>query len=1014
MPSGGDVLQEYVVKLTTIVDNQGVQSILRFLDSGKLKAMGITAAISGATTAVYSFIKSAAEGEKALDQLARKQKKNVEDVRASETALKSMGKTIKEVKKDADLKKTYEQLVKINKEMALPNMKQTLGVLNNLRFAFAELKSAAQYAIDWIGARVLRQLEEPIKRITEKLSGVAKWIRDNMVSVTTKIGSILTGFAKGVIGIVEGFSKITKFVNDLDPGIRKLGTAISIVFAILKSGPVGQILAAITMIGGLIDDYENFMYNRKSGVNDSIGQQLYNRENGYFDENGFLNEKGKSFLSNNNIDPTDIVGVGFSGLWGTLFPESGEAQVESALSRVLSSFNEKLLEIQKTLREGDLFGWLKDPSGELGGWFGKIAAYFESDEGIGQVQTIITNLIGAFGQAVALVGRGGTTLLDILFNMLFGTGEEQGAGFEGNTVATGLMAGLGAKLFTKNNIVALISGITAAITEARNQVAKELGPDATEDEINTKVMETLGIDFTGLLEKLLGHLRTAIATFNKGSNNFLKALIGGLFGDGNEDTKNAAEAAMGQLDQDNAITGSIASGIVARLLGASTGQSIFVAIGNALATYTKDANGLKQLQEDFQNIIDVVETLWFGTLEEGPNGPQRADNGLRSFLKPLWDKIVKGFSDWFSGGEDGEGNVLLNWFVSMWAAVQEFFTETVGPWVSGFFHEIWTSLYNSLDGTVKTLLWKAGIKDPNKSTVTRNEDGTYTISSTNNQKLENISLTDETAARLMALQDHFAINNGTIYGTNALYGNKDTDNLIANLLGGQWDERIASALFGQGIDFQSMYKAILHDVFHITSVGTPEGGTPTYPDRRPSQLPGDKNNPKIVVGADTKLAVAEIEALRENIRQQVTIPIDIEKPGEDDKTEGPGKAWGGRIGQQVNGVTLGEDGTEYVIPITKTERAASLIKQMLTEMGGAFTSRIMADLGLGAEGTIGSGLGSIASALSGGSGVSMTYNVSAPVSITVSASGVSAEGVGEQAYNLASRYLVRTLQGVFA
>ena len=44
----------------------------------------------------------------------------------------------------------------------------------------------------------------------------------------------------------------------------------------------------------------------------------------------------------------------------------------------------------------------------------------------------------------------------------------------------------------------------------------------------------------------------------------------------------------------------------------------------------------------------------------------------------------------------------------------------------------------------------------------------------------------------------------------------------------------------------------------------------------------------------------------------------------------------------------------------------------------------------------------------------MTYNVSAPVSITVSASGVSAEGVGEQAYNLASRYLVRTLQGVFA
>ena len=127
------------------------------------------------------------------------------------------------------------------------------------------------------------------------------------------------------------------------------------------------------------------------------------------------------------------------------------------------------------------------------------------------------------------------------------------------------------------------------------------------------------------------------------------------------------------------------------------------------------------------------------------------------------------------------------------------------------------------------------------------------------------------------------------------------------------------------------------------------------------------------------------------------------------------KAWGGRIDQETNGLTVGEDGPEYIIPITKPSRAAELIKQMFGEMGTSSVQKIIEDLGLGMSGnTIGSDYASIASAMGGSSNITTNNNVSAPVNIYVSASGVGAEDVGARAYDAAQRQHLRMLKGVFA
>lgn len=124
-------------------------------------------------------------------------------------------------------------------------------------------------------------------------------------------------------------------------------------------------------------------------------------------------------------------------------------------------------------------------------------------------------------------------------------------------------------------------------------------------------------------------------------------------------------------------------------------------------------------------------------------------------------------------------------------------------------------------------------------------------------------------------------------------------------------------------------------------------------------------------------------------------------------------AWGGKI-SSFTYTSVGEEGPEYIIPMTKPARAKSLIKQMLGEMGGSAVSEIVGELGMdGGSSTIGGNL------LAGGSlgtaaGVTNTYNINAPVTINVSASGADAERVGVAAYNAAERYLIKNLQGAFA
>ncbi len=270
MASGGAALQEYLISLGVKADWSNVNKVMSFLNSGTLKTAAFGTALVAAGKAMYNFIKTNVQAEQSFASLARTQNKSLETVRAEQNALKAMGKTMSEVSKDPALKTIYNDIVKVNKSLALPDMKGAMAMISQLQGAFYELKSVISYATQWINYHILANLQEPIQRITDYLKKISDFIRKDINGFSSKIASYMTAFSKGLLGIVELGVKIVEWIEKLPSGIKAAGTAIVGVFALLKSGPLGQLLAVITAVGGLIDDYENFQWNKTAPEGEKV------------------------------------------------------------------------------------------------------------------------------------------------------------------------------------------------------------------------------------------------------------------------------------------------------------------------------------------------------------------------------------------------------------------------------------------------------------------------------------------------------------------------------------------------------------------------------------------------------------------------------------------------------------------------------------------------------------------------------------------------------------------------
>ncbi len=174
----------------------------------------------------------------------------------------------------------------------------------------------------------------------------------------------------------------------------------------------------------------------------------------------------------------------------------------------------------------------------------------------------------------------------------------------------------------------------------------------------------------------------------------------------------------------------------------------------------------------------------------------------------------------------------------------------------------------------------------------------------------------------------------------------------------------------------------------------------------------------VPVSANMEKAVSAARGAFEDIRQifsqplTVTVRVQAETDSLTDSEDGDGPqaplSRGGRFSRPASVRAAGDGDAEYIIPVKQENRAIPLLRQLAGELSPSARE--------------GLGLHDAALPLSGGPAAGMassvtvhqtSQNVSAPVSIQVSASGPDPERIGQGIYDAAERYLLRTMKGVF-
>ena len=927
-----DVIQEYVVKLGTQIDNDGVNRLLSFFDSSKLKALGVTAAIAGLTTAIYKLVETATKREFELEKLAKQQSKTVALVRAENTALRAMGKTIEEINRDEHLKKIYKDIVEFNKSIAFPNISDSLRKIEGLEVAFYKLKSAVSTTIRWINAQVLKNLEEPIDRITKKLETAAVWIRDNMGRVSAKIGLFISDFSKGIIALGEGVGKVFEFVSKLPDGVKAVTIAIGALYAIIKSGPLGQLITAITLIGDIIHDYENYRYN--------IENDLHLGEEGYV---GNLND--------------------YWGIW--------EKFDESGFSGIGELFLNKLAE-----------GLENIPAEDLG-------------------ETVGNFVVHAFESFEALLNGG------------------QSGGVVGALVAVGQT--LAKKFFE------FLSSAFNTISDA--EVFESVG------NIVTTIFQKLSDGIVKILHFIIGEKDEVTGKYKDGLVQYGLKMFKGIIRAISEGVKS-----IGDSD-----------------LGTSVGEfinTLFTSIANFLSNTTLPlADLLISASGVAQGILNTIIkgfTALTETDESGKTGIQKFVESIFQFLSnsvdDLWAKIQSGELDL----EEVFGTVGETIGVIITSAIKiatDFLSDFVTDALTWIYDpdnqaklrdiglEILRGIMSGFGGLADAIMeavFGDEYKQMKKDLLGDNSETSYVETEDGNVEMKNaagdtVEVSNSMAGLLKSIgaqYQHEAGMYGVIFteGGVTLPGmeafreeqsrmastgngimqadigvNKFT-NLLNNAVTNE-DEREIQYLSAWWEDFYGRYQNRNPGEggkyrSELLNFGKEYSGVPDDYEFQPIKVPIKTEGEKTAVEEGHKKAQEYADGLT------VSYPSEIEAP-----TDGPGKAWGGRISSEGH-FTVGEDGPEYIIPITKPQRAMQLINQMLGEMGLGLLSGMQNDMGLGMASTVGGSLDSILGSMGG------VYNISAPVNIYVTSNGSDAKEIGTAAYDAAERHLLKTLRGV--
>lgn len=246
--------------------------------SPKVKTLGIAASfvldvLKVTNKVIVQTISTVSDLDYEVEKLARQWWVSEEAARSYSTALDALGETNDDLLTMTD--EQYKRLVELNKigrNLEAPKeLDDFLLTVRDIKFEFAKMKVEVQYGLRWVTYFFAKMNGTDANTIREKLRSFNEKVQKNLPIIAKKIAEILNVFYRlGKAGlklanllinaVIYLFELIYSFFG-------KAGLAASAFFLILKSGPIGWFITAITTLLLLIDDYMTWQRGGQSYFN---------------------------------------------------------------------------------------------------------------------------------------------------------------------------------------------------------------------------------------------------------------------------------------------------------------------------------------------------------------------------------------------------------------------------------------------------------------------------------------------------------------------------------------------------------------------------------------------------------------------------------------------------------------------------------------------------------------------------------------------------------------------------
>lgn len=348
------------------IENAAVGMASKFLKSSDFIISGITKV----SESMIDLMETTASADLETERFARKFWTTEKNARSLSVALDSLGMEYDDLFYATEEQyKRFQQLNQFGKSLeAPPALDDTLVKIRDIQFEFSKFKMILSYGSRWVVYWIGQFLGGDLDKIQKKLSDLNTFIIRNLPSITEKIAKFFTIFyklAKAGYTVTEALSKsVYRFFRDM-PHSAQVGLAgLSAAVMLFMSGPMGLLIAGLTYLLLLIDDYTTWAEGGKSYYGDK-----WKKVKDVLDE---INSGPMSELKKNLYDIFTNIGKIFKQITGNQDNLSVLKVVLTGISKVLGLISDSLEFINDTIDA--LNGKISDIKDNS--WMGKLLNKF--------------------------------------------------------------------------------------------------------------------------------------------------------------------------------------------------------------------------------------------------------------------------------------------------------------------------------------------------------------------------------------------------------------------------------------------------------------------------------------------------------------------------------------------------------------------------------------------------------------------------------------------------------------